>query len=526
MDLAAHPDPGATQAGPAAPFRLTPDLKYVFLSHGHAAAAAALEGAIDTGSRIIAFAGEPGTGKTTLLTRVRNDPRHVDRTVVYCPYPALSIGALLQDFLGAVDGQADPPETVARRIAKRHRGRRLILIVDDATRCPPRLLTDLWSVAETLAKSSSTLQVILAASPTFCQELDRILAGAGMPVAAHVELPPMDVDDVAAYVRHRMAVAGLSGDVFSTDALAEIAQYSLGVARVVNQICSRALMLSDWRRERPISRRLVVEAITDCPIDALVAPHADAKSPVDADAVPAAPVADEAVPPAAAPVSDQPSGQADVAAAPLAAAAESLAVPEPALREGDASAEIVVPAPLHATAALVPEPASAEIDVPAPPSAATRTADPAPGGEASPAAAARPVGRDSLREAVRKRRSSRGEQLRPPSDGTQTPRFSGFVARRSAPPVVRSIASPGPIAPAPLSARRSTWWIWTAAAAVVAAIATAILLQQRELVVRIERALPPGLQGRLTQASEQATAATDAVRRALRSTYRNEPPQS
>ena len=575
MNLAVHPEPGAPQVGAAAPFRLTPDLKYVFLSRGHAAAAAALEEALGAGRRIIAFAGEPGTGKTTLLTRLRSDPRHADRTIVYCPYPALSIGALLQDFLGGPDASAgaepDSPEMVAKLIAAQHRRQRLILIVDDATRCPPRLLTELCGVAEALAKRSSTLQVILAASPAFCQEIDRILDGAGMPAAAHIELPPMDVEDVAAYVRHRMAVAGLSGDAFSTEALAEIAQYSMGVARMVNQICSRALMLSEWRRVRPISRRLVVEAITDCPIDALVAPRAivddspsvpPAASAASPSVLPDDPVIEEPAAPAipAAPEpgieAAPPESVADPGSVPPAPAISVVEpIPESALLERSlAEAEALVPTvaaapepsselplaepspgepdlPQPAPPAAepipelaVPEPlASVEIDVPAPPSVTTKEAERTAGESPTLAAmlsvpAERPVGRDSwaLREAARRRRRVHGDLVRPSRDDVQTPRFSGFVARRSAPPLLQTIASPGPIAPTPLPPHNASRWLWPAVAMVMAAIAVAIVLQNRELVVRIERALPSEMQGRLTPVSDQMTTAIQTVLRALR----------
>jgi hypothetical protein len=133
-------------------------------------------------------------------------------------------------------------------------------------------------------------------------------------------------------------------------------------------------------------------------------------------------------------------------------------------------------------------------------------------------AAERPAGRDSwaLREAARRRRRTHGDLLRPSSDEIQTPRFSGFVARRGAAPLLRTIASPGPIAPTPLPARNASGWLWSAAAIAAAAIAIAIVLQNRELVVRIERTLPSDMQGRLTQVSDQMTAAIEAVLRALR----------
>jgi hypothetical protein len=362
-----------------------------------------------------------------------------------------------------------------------------------------------------------------------------------------------------------MAVAGLPGDAFTIEALAEIAQYSMGVARVVNQICSRALMLSEWRRERTISRRLVVEAITDCPIDALVAPRVgvddslsvpQAGSAVSPPVLPDEPIAPtvtaapepstEAAPPE--PVTDT---KSDAPVLPPAAVVEPIpdpalpersvaepdapappaAVPEPspALSLGEPTGAPDVPPPPPAAAEPGLEPPvptsfpSVELDVPPPPSVTTKDAE--RGATESPplaamptVAAERPAGRDSwaLREAARRRRRTHGDLLRPSSDEIQTPRFSGFVARRGAAPLLRTIASPGPIAPTPLPARNASGWLWSAAAIAAAAIAIAIVLQNRELVVRIERTLPSDMQGRLTQVSDQMTAAIEAVLRALR----------
>ena len=59
-----------------APFSVTPDPKFVFLSFRHRNALGGLTYGILSRKRFIVLTGDVGTGKTTLIAIVRSSPRH------------------------------------------------------------------------------------------------------------------------------------------------------------------------------------------------------------------------------------------------------------------------------------------------------------------------------------------------------------------------------------------------------------------------------------------------------------------
>lgn len=451
MLLGAQSETRPPQAG-ATPFRLTPDLKFVVTTAGYAAAAAALGQAIASGERVVVLAGAPGTGKTTLLNQLRREGRE-STAIAYCAYPALSLTPMLQDFLGGSDTATETelaPEAIAARLAAANAARRLVLIVDDATRSPPRLLVDLCRVAERLAPTTCTLQIVLAANEEFLQTLDRHLMEAGMPPATAAVLRPMTTAETGTYMQHRLAVATLPTDLFTAEAVAEVARHAGGIARAVNQICSRALMLSDWRQERPIPAALIVEAIEDCPIDALVAARVaqDTRSEVGGD--PPTPAGIQA------PV---PQRQQDDG---LKGAPDEGLERAPGLPGDESPARSGQPAE---------ESVAAAIEMPPPPSVAVSTR------EIAPATAKRleqthgTPGRASwkLREIVRQRRLAQAGRPQLAHD-RHAPRYAGFTARRI--PYESAIRPSAPAYPPRKAAR------WPAALA-AAALAAGVLVYQR-----------------------------------------------
>lgn len=491
----------AEQAGNA-PFRLTPDLRYLFMSPAHAAAAAALDAAIDSGSRLIALVGEPGTGKTTLLSGLRAQQDRPGTTMVYCPYPALSLAALLGDLLVPLETAAEVRESpdirmIAARIAEGRAGQRLILIVDDAARSSPCLMADLWRTAELAAGKSFRLQIILATDHTACLDLDRELTAAGIAATTKIELSPMGTTEVGNYIRHRLRIAGLPEGLFAADAVADVARHSQGIARVVNQICSRAIMLSDLHRQRPIAAALIAEAVEDCPIDALVAAHAM----LDLRPAAAAP---------ATPVPIQLARAPEIVSAPPMLDDIPAAAPNPAAVEAQPEAPSDIDVPSLPSQRPTPEREDARK-----PAAGTDDAT-------LPRLPLRSRARPSwqLREIARERRLVQGNSVAPRTHDQSAPRYAGFVARKPLP-----AAKTEPPVPPAARPRRSALAV-VIAIVVLAGAAGATILLRPELPSRVAELLAP-MRQELARAATEPRAALDRLRELIRPAYDLErPPRS
>ena len=121
-----------------------------------------------------------------------------------------------------------------------------------------RILSDLESGGRKL------LQVVLVGQPEFDEHLKLPrMRQIKQRVSVHCELGPLERDEVAGYVTHRLQVAGAApGQVRLTDdALDLVRAASGGVPRVINLICDRALAQGHLARTSRIGPDLVVAGL-------------------------------------------------------------------------------------------------------------------------------------------------------------------------------------------------------------------------------------------------------------------------
>lgn len=260
-----------------APFSLTPDPRYLYLSQHHREALAHLLYGIGEGGGFVQLTGEVGTGKTTLCRCLLEQlPPQVDVALILNPrLTALELLKAICDELRI----AYPPDTNSLKelvdklnqylLDAHARGRRTVLIIDEAQNLAPdvleqiRLLTNLETATEKL------LQIILIGQPELAILLDRReLRQLAQRVTARYHLRPLTQAETRAYIDHRLAVSGQKGTaymVFTRGAVRRIYRLSGGIPRLVNIICDRAL-LGAYARDRNrvdngIARRAAVEVL-------------------------------------------------------------------------------------------------------------------------------------------------------------------------------------------------------------------------------------------------------------------------
>jgi general secretion pathway protein A len=80
-------------------------------------------------------------------------------------------------------------------------------------------------------------------------------------VSIRYQLKPPTRDEAAAYVAHRLTLAGGSAVAFQPKALRLVHKHSTGIPRLVNLICDRALLAAYTTRTNQISADIVGRAI-------------------------------------------------------------------------------------------------------------------------------------------------------------------------------------------------------------------------------------------------------------------------
>ncbi|MGE0114597.1 MAG: AAA family ATPase [Steroidobacteraceae bacterium] len=255
------------------PFAITPNPRYLYMSERHAEALAHLMYGLNEAGGFIQLTGEVGTGKTTVVrTLLEQLPQHADVAVILNPRltPAeflLTICEELGIFLSDENARSvkDLVDVLNSRLLATHaKGRRVVVIVDEAQNLLPETLEQVRLLTNLETATHKLMQIILIGQPELRDLLDRSdLRQLAQRITGRYHLTPLSRDDTAAYIRHRLQVAGAARDIFSERALREVHRLSHGVPRLINIICDRALLGAYTQEQHEIGVSLVRKAAAE-----------------------------------------------------------------------------------------------------------------------------------------------------------------------------------------------------------------------------------------------------------------------
>ncbi len=234
------------------PFAITPDPRYLYLSERHAEALAHLLYGINEAGGFVQLTGEVGTGKTTIVrSLLAQTPKNAEIALILNPRmtaPEFLLTICEEIGIGVPDSSMeslkDLVDILSHYLLRAHgAGRRVVLVVDEAQNLAPAVLEQVRLLTNLETNTQKLLQIILIGQPELRELLGRNeLRQLAQRITGRYHLHPLSRDETAAYVRHRLRVAGATTDIFSGPALSEIYRLSVGVPRVINVICDRALL--------------------------------------------------------------------------------------------------------------------------------------------------------------------------------------------------------------------------------------------------------------------------------------------
>jgi len=233
------------------PFTIAPDPRYLYLSRRHREALAHLVYGVESPGGFVLLTGEVGTGKTTvcrgLLERM---PEDCDVAFIF--NPKLGVEELLSAICDELRIAHSPlarglkhliDSLNAHLLAAHANGRRTVLIIDEAQNLTNEVLELVRLLTNLETHRRKLLQIILLGQPELRERLARPeLRQLAQRIVARYHLDPLSRAEVAAYVAHRLAVAGAARSPFSTAALRKLWRESHGIPRLVNVLCDRALL--------------------------------------------------------------------------------------------------------------------------------------------------------------------------------------------------------------------------------------------------------------------------------------------
>jgi general secretion pathway protein A len=260
------------------PFSLTPDPKYLYKSETHASAFDLLQYAIRRREGFVVVTGDIGTGKTTLCRAILEQlDRKTFTALVLNPFLSEEdlLRLILQDF-----GVVSREEMKRGRLAGVTKqelidtlnefllsllplGAGALLIIDEAQNLPRQVLEQIRILSNLETNREKLLQIVLVGQLNL-KELLRSpeLRQLDQRVSIRYELRPLTREETAAYIAHRLTIAGGSVVSFAPKALELVHKYTGGVPRLINLLCDRALLGGYSARTQRITPEIVTAAAT------------------------------------------------------------------------------------------------------------------------------------------------------------------------------------------------------------------------------------------------------------------------
>ena len=233
------------------PFQLNPDPNFYFASKQHRRAKAYLEYGVSRNEGFIVITGEIGAGKTMVLRSLIEGLNGSNVITGHLVTTQLGAEDTLR-MVGAAFGfrVKDVPKSEllitleAFLISQTSKGKRCLLIVDEAQNLTPRAVEELRMLSNFQFGNQALLQSFLVGQPEFRAILQQPeMEQFRQRVAATCHIGPLDADETRAYIEHRLKCAGSTGKPsFEAGAFGAIYAASGGIPRRINSIADRLLL--------------------------------------------------------------------------------------------------------------------------------------------------------------------------------------------------------------------------------------------------------------------------------------------
>lgn len=260
---------GLTQA----PFNITPDPSFLYLSASHREGLAQLSYGIRARKGFVVLTGEVGTGKTTLIHALLNDLNGSAQTALIFSTivsPADLLRSVCEEF-GLIEPKRPPLEIHDYLVSLNEfllecyrKGENCALIIDESQNLSAEVLESIRLLSNFETSKDKLLQIILVGQPELAVRLNSPeLRQLKQRVMLRHHLRTLSLQECCEYVSSRLKVAGGDRPIFTPNALESIHSYSNGIPRIVNVLCDNALLTGYALGKKEIDTGIIREVAED-----------------------------------------------------------------------------------------------------------------------------------------------------------------------------------------------------------------------------------------------------------------------
>jgi len=235
-----------------APFNITPDPGFLYLSTSHREALAQLSYGIRARKGFVVLTGEVGTGKTTLIHSLLNDLADGTHTALVFSTVVTPVDLMryvceefkLVDLRQARAELHDYLVLLNEFLLEKYRcGDNCVLIIDEAQNLSAEVLEAVRVLSNFETSTDKLLQILLVGQPELSARLNTLeLRQLKQRVTLRHHLRALSVKECQEYITNRLRKAGGSPAIFTAAATEAIYQCSGGIPRLVNILCDNALL--------------------------------------------------------------------------------------------------------------------------------------------------------------------------------------------------------------------------------------------------------------------------------------------
>jgi type II secretory pathway predicted ATPase ExeA len=252
------------------PFTREIDPDQHFLSASFTEATARLEYTVQH-RQVCLLTGEAGMGKTTI---VRSFIRKLDTMKYHYEYicdSSLTPKLLYREILERFGLEAAFRPTQVKRQYQtlmldlyEQDKKTPVIVLDEAHRLSETMLQELRFLLNFREDSMSPLALILVGQPSLRNQLKvKQLDAIDQRIQMRYQVSGLMEKEAHSYIRHQIQMSGAPHEIFSEEAIQAIYQFSQGIPRKINTLCSQALLDAFIQENKIVGESHVHRAINE-----------------------------------------------------------------------------------------------------------------------------------------------------------------------------------------------------------------------------------------------------------------------
>lgn len=213
--------------------------------------------------------GDCGTGKTTTIRRFAEGLNPAKFKVLYVSDSKLTPRHFYKGLLEQLGCESkfyrgDAKRQLHREIELMRGIHRLqpVVVVDEAHLLDREMLEEVRFLLNFKMDAQSPMALILVGQSELWDRLNlQAYAAIRQRIDLQCKLPHFDRAQTGEYIRRHMTYAGTEHDIFTDGAIDDIFRFSSGAARLINKVCTHALIYEAQNKHRIIDDHMVKRVI-------------------------------------------------------------------------------------------------------------------------------------------------------------------------------------------------------------------------------------------------------------------------